>query len=148
MKTALCLALLIAVCVFTARAQEPYSNEFLEKASPEELDVYLNKALKLQQTGRTLNITGVAILGGTLVSSLLLADQLELGVVILAFFGGVAGLGTLAVGIPMNLTGKSRAERIRTYNNRGAVYLRFKPETQYHFATQNYKPALTLSICF
>ncbi len=64
-----------------------------------------------------MNIVGGSILGATAITSVVFADQLEMGVVVLAFFGGLAGLGTMAVGIPMNVTGKKRIERINTIKN-------------------------------
>lgn len=127
-----------------------YSLESLQNASDEELGYYHYKALKLQKTGKTLNIVGGSILGATVVSSAIFADQLELGVVILWLFGGITGLGTMAVGIPMNVTGKKRVERISTIKNMAFndITIGLKPCAQYNMTTQNYQPGIAVKIRF
>ena len=75
---------------------------------------------------------------------------MDLGVVVVGFIGGLAGLGTMAVGIPMNVTGKKRVERINTIKNTAydGIKIDLKPCAQYNLATQNYQPGVTLRISF
>lgn len=130
--------------------RKTYSLEYLKNASNEELQFYRYKAMKQQKTGKTLNIVGGSILGATVITSVTFADQLEMGVVVLAFFGGIAGLGSMVVGIPMSVTGKKRVERINAILNTACNGVTFdiKPNVQYNMMTKNYQPALTVRIRF
>ena len=79
-------------------------------------DYELNKALKLQKTGRTLNIVGAASLGVAAICAILGSDW-GFGVdswslIIIGGGGIIVGGSSLAIGIPINLTGKKRVERI------------------------------------
>lgn len=124
--------------------------ESLEKLSQEELNIYLDEALKLKKNGKTVTIVGGSILGATTISVILIGNSMDLGVVVVGFIGGLAGLGTMAVGIPMNVTGKKRVERINTIKNTAydGIKIDLKPCAQYNLATQNYQPGVTLRISF
>ena len=91
-----------------------YSDTNLKQASQKDLKIYLDKAEKLKKTGKTATIVG----GFALAAALLwgIADPLghELGTVLEAGIVGIAGLGTMAVGIPMRITGRIRVKRIKT----------------------------------
>lgn len=80
------------------------------------------------------------------------ADPLdhELGTMLEAGIVGIAGLGTMAVGIPMIITGKKRVTRINSLNSTvyNGIYIDFKPRAQYNFITQNYQPGVAISISF
>jgi hypothetical protein len=56
----------------------------------------------------------------------------------------------MAVGIPMNVTGKNRVERINTIKSTAydGVKIDLKPYAQFNPATQNYQPGVTLRIRF
>ena len=108
----LLIILIFFFSVTTTLAQKKYTQEYLESLSQVELDSCINKALKNQKTGKTLTFVGVGILGASFATSVIFIDQLELGAVLVMFFGGIAGLGTMAVGIPVNVNGKKRIERI------------------------------------
>ena len=146
--------LMLSFSVFAAQAQFDYSGEHLKMLSQEELDDYMNMALKLQRTGRVVNIVGVSILGGTVLTiagvALTASGDWALGAVVIAFFGGLAGVGTLAVGIPLNLTGKSRVNRINALNNTAfnKANIGIHPCTQYNFMTQSYQPGIAVKISF
>ena len=148
-------SILITIALFfffnlVSLAQEKYSVENLEKLSQEELKIYLDEALKLKKDGKTVTIVGGSILGATTISVILIGGSMELGVVVVGFIGGLAGLGTMAVGIPMNVTGKKRVERINTIKNTAYddIKIELKPCAQYNLATQNYQPGVTLRISF
>ena len=126
--------------------------ENLEKASQEELDMYMNKALKLQKTGKTFNIIGISCLG-TAVGSIILGATTNFddwGVIGICMITIPAGGASLATGIPMNLTGKSRVERINSIRSTAIhnVNIDVQPCVQYNLATQNYQPGMALRIRF
>lgn len=126
-----------------------YSLEYLQSAPGEESGYYLYKAEKLQETGKILNIVGASALGASILSIIAFGDQMELGVVLL-FFPAAAGIGTMAVGIPMNLTGKNRVKRINSIRNTAFndIKINLQPCAQYNLMTQNYQPGVTLKINF
>ena len=109
------------------------------------------KAQKLQKSGKTITIVGGSILGATVLATILFADQLGLGVVVLDFIGGVAGLGTMAVGIPMNITGKKRVKQMNANMNSAfdnGITIDLRPCAQYNLMIQNYQPGVMLRIRF
>ena len=150
MKLILTIIVLFFIFNLASQAQEKYSMESLEKLSQEELNIYLDEALKLKKNGKTVTIVGGSILGATTISVILIGRSMDLGVVAVGFIGGLAGLGTMAVGIPMNVTGKKRVERINTIKNTAydGIKIDLKPCAQYNLATQNYQPGVTLRISF
>ena len=91
-----------------------YSDTNLEQASPEDLKIYLDKAEKLKKDGKTATIAG----GFALVIALLwgIMDPLghDLGTVLEAGIVGIAGLGSMAVGITIRIIGSIRVNRINT----------------------------------
>ena len=150
MKTILTIIVLLFIFNVTSQTKEDYFIENLEKLSQEELNTYLDKALKLKKDGKTVTIVGGSILGATALSVIVIGKKMELGVVVVGFVGGLAGLGTMAVGIPMNVTGKKRIERINTIKSTAynGISIDIKPCTQYNFVSQNYQPGMTLRITF
>ena len=150
MKLILTIIVLFFIFNLASQAQEKYSMESLEKLSQEELNIYLDEALKLKKNGKTVTIVGGSILGATTISVILIGNSMDLGVVVVGFIGGLAGLGTMAVGIPMNVTGKKRVERINTIKNTAydGIKIDLKPCAQYYLASQIYQPGVILRICF
>ncbi len=154
MKKITITTLLLFIVSFAVQAQKNYSLESLEKASAEELNTYLNKAIKLQKSGKTVNIVGCSILGATAVTigGIAIADKGDwaLGAAAIGFLGGLAGIGTLAVGIPMNITGKNRVKRVKkvqeTVFNDADIDL--QPCIYYNLLTQDYQPGAALRIRF
>ena len=143
----------LAISVIS-HAQKPYSQENLQNLTNEELDVFYNKALKLQKTGRTLNIVGVSSLGVTAVAAILGSDWgfgVDSWSLILIAGGGIIVGGTsLAIGVPLNLTGKKRVEMINsirgtTFNN---ININLQPCAQYNLMTQRYQPAVSVKVNF
>ncbi len=146
--------LVLCLLVSFVQAQSPYSVENLQKLSQEELDVYYNKALKLQKTGRVFNIIGGTSLGVVGVCAVLGNDATfgvdSWAIIIIAGAGMIVGGTSFAIGIPTNLIGKSRVKRIDSIRNTAFKNLTFDliPGAQYNLITQNYQPALTLRIRF
>jgi hypothetical protein len=154
MKKITFVYLLLFCIILNGMAQKPYSEAHLQNLSQEELEPYLVKARKLQKTGKTVNIVGGSILGGTAATILGMAiiddGDWALAAAVVAFFGGVAGVGTLAVGIPMNVTGKKRVERINALINTTfhGQKIELTPCTQYNQFSQKYQPGVTLRLSF
>jgi hypothetical protein len=107
----------------------------------------MHKAQRLQKSGKTVTTVG----GITVGTSLLTALVVDWGMAeVLLGFSALAGLGTMAVGIPINLTGKKRIERINSIDNTAVndIGINIQPCAQYNLVTQNYQPGLKLNIRF
>ncbi len=135
-------------------AQKPYSIENLQSLSQEDLGLYQLGAQKLQNTGRTLNIIGVSSLGTTVVAGILGSDW-GFGVdswslIIIGGSGILLGGASLVVGIPMNLTGKKRVEKINSLTNKAfhEVKLEIMPVADYNQLVQKYQAGITLRLSF
>lgn len=153
MKRISFIIMLFFLLNLVSQAQKPYSSENLKQLSQEELDSCLNKALKLQKSGKTVNIIGGVIVGTGVLTAGTLALAVEGSEMIVAaalIFSGITGLGTLMVGIPMNSTGKKRVERINNIKDTAfnGITIDLKPCTQYNLMTQNYQTGITLRIRF
>lgn len=96
-----------------------YSLEYLERASQEDLNTYLNKAKKLKKTGKILNIVGGISYGAVVISAILGADWgfgVDSWVLIGIASGGLIVGGTsFIIGIPVLIVGKKRVEKIKTF---------------------------------
>ena len=152
MKILPIIILLLFLVNLTSHAQKEYSLENLEKASQEEIDVYLSKALKLQKSGKTTTKVGVSTFGVSILGIIALNVFIEdPGMVPLIFIPpALAGLGTTAVGIPIKIAGKKRVERINSV--RGTAFfdaiIELKPCVHYNLAAQKYQPGITFRIIF
>ena len=148
------IILLLLIAPVTCGAQNEYSLENLETYSQDELDMYLEKALKRQKTGKVVTIVGGSILGATALSIGIMAiidsGDWALAAAGIAFLGGITGLGTMAVGIPMNISGKKRVERINSVKNKSysQITLDLSPSFQYNRVINHHQPCLTLKIKF
>ena len=149
MKKYMPLILLFVLINYSSYAQKEYSVANLEQASQEELNTYLDKALKLQKSGKTVAWVGVITFGVSTATMFATSEALEMGALIFAF-PALAGLGAMTVGISMNVTGKKRVERINAINNTANSGIKFnlQPCAQYNMMTHNYQPGVTLSIRF
>ena len=117
-----------------------------------ETDTELIRALKLQKTGRTLNIVGGASLGVVVVSGIL-GGPVGVDTWALIIIGGgamIIGGTSFAIGIPMNIIGKKRVAQINSIKNTAynGITLDLKPCAQYDLITQTYQPAVMLRISF
>lgn len=149
MKKIVLATIMLFAVLFTVKAQKTYSKEHLQQASVEELEIYYNKALKHQKAGRILNISGISVLGVSGVGIVAFGSSMGMAA-ILFVFPVAAGIISLAVGVPMNLTAKSRIERIDKLRNtvvrNVAIELALSP--QYNYISRRYESALILRIRF
>jgi hypothetical protein len=150
MKTILAIILLFFIFNLASQAQGKYSLESLGNLSQEELNIYLDEALKLRKNGKIVTIVGGVALATAVVWGITDPLDHELGTVLEAGIVGILGLGTMAVGIPMIISGKNRVERINTIENTAynSISIDLKPCINYNFITQNYQPGATLRISF
>jgi hypothetical protein len=150
MKSILTILALFFVFNLACQAQNKYSLDSLKQCTQEELNIYLEESLKLKKNGKTVTIIGGAALAAAVIWGITDPLDHELGTVLEAGIVGIAGLGAMAVGIPMNITGKKRVARINSI--RGTAFKRInidiKPLTQYNLLTQSYQPGVTLKISF
>lgn len=135
--------------MLASHAQKDYSLENLRSLSQEELDVYLNKALKLQSSGKTYTIIGVSALGAV---ALTIPFDSSGGMVAAtaAIFVGIPAIGLTTVGISRNSKGKKGIERINSIKNTvfNDIIFDLKPFVQYNQISRNYQPGVTLRIRF
>lgn len=150
MKKKLTIGLFLIILAFTSQAQKLYSKENLEKASIEDLSLYLEKAQKLKKTGVTLSIAGPVIF------------ILGYGLGTATWSGGTSGMWTIGlgmliigpivtlVGLPMLFAGSSRIKRINAIKSTAfnGIKMDLAPSGIYNYATQNYQPGITLRIRF
>lgn len=112
---------LLCFSLLAVQAQSKYALENLESLSQEELDIYLNKALKLQKTGKIFTSVGgsmVAVGLMTAVTAGFTSNDLNgLGIMALGAVTTASGVGIVLIGIPVKVTGKKRVERISTIRN-------------------------------
>jgi hypothetical protein len=152
MKKITIISLVLFLFTFSVQSQKVYSVENLEQTSQEDLNTYLDKALKLQKDGKKVTNIGLIILGADVlfVTGMIVADKIDMGTAVLAGLTMYAALGTMAVGIPMNITGKKRIEKIKTIKSTAdnGIKIDLKPCTQYNLASQNYQPGVTFRISF
>ncbi len=132
--------------------RKTYSVENLQNATGEELEYYLYKAKKLQKTGRTFNIIGASFIG-LLAGTVILENAAHTdpwGTILVGIIAVPAAGASFVIGIPTNLTGKNRVERINTIKGTGFndVGIDLQPCIQYNLSSQNYQPGITLKIRF
>ena len=149
MKKVSIICLLLFLFAFAGQSQKIYSVENLEQASQEDLNTYLDKALKLKKNGKTVIIVGTVALGAVALSIPLDATGGMIAASA-AIFVGIPALAATTVGISMNTKGKKRVKRINTIKNTAydGIKIDLKPCVQYNLATQNYQPGVTLRISF
>jgi hypothetical protein len=150
MKKILAIGLLIIMIAFESNAQKIYSKQNLEKASQEDLNLYLNKAKKTKKTGTILTIVGpIAFVGGTA----LFIDGFDSDSTTEGATGAYLSLGGMvstAVGLPLLITGSSRVNKINRIKNAkfNGVTMEFAPYNFYNCQAQTYQLGLTLRVRF
>lgn len=131
--------------ISTLFSQGLYSKENLEKASLEELDLYLTKAQKLKKTGGFISIAGssTAIVGIILMAS---GENTAYVGYPLSFIG----LGATVIGIPILATGSSRVKKVsKIWNTKyNMVVMDLVPCSIYNYQTQNIQPVIKVRIRF
>ncbi len=144
---------IIVLCFFlvglASQAQRTYSLENLQRVSQEELDIYMNKALNLQKSGKTVRIVGTVVFGTS--AFILIGFGSHMGFEgFIYVYSGLAGLAIMTTGITMNVTGKKRVERINMVKNTAFNDIRIdlQPCAQYNLASHHYQPGISLKIKF
>lgn len=126
-------------------SQGLYSKENLEKASSEDLLLYLTNAQKLKKTGGIITIAGssTAIVGIILMAS---GENTAYAGYPLSFIG----LGATVIGIPILATGSSRVKKVsKIWNTKhNMVFMDLVPCSLYNYQTQNIQPGMRIRISF
>lgn len=150
MKKLFIISLLLLSFVLTSQAQKRYSLENLEKLSQEELDLYLEKALKKNKIGKKLVTVSAISIGAATIYAILDPFDHELGALVPFGIAVYLGVPAITVGIPMQIVNKKRVGRINGLKNTGynGIKIDLKPCAQYNFVSQNYQPGITLRIKF
>ena len=136
---------LIFLFISASFSQGLYSKENLEKASSEDLLLYLTNAQKLKKTGGIITIAGssTAIVGIILMAS---GENTAYVGYPLSFIG----LGATVIGIPILATGSSRVKKVsKIWNTKhNMVLMDLVPCSLYNYQTQNIQPGMTIRISF
>ncbi len=132
-----------------AQKQKIYSVTNLEQASQEDLNIYLDKALKLKKNGKTAAIVGASALGASIIYIIIdpaMAFMSDLNVLYL----GVPAIVTTTVGAIMLTKGSARVKRINKIKKTAnyGIMIDLKPCVQYNLVTQDYQPSVRLRISF
>ena len=114
------------------------------------MNIYLDEALKLKKNGKTVTIIGGSAFVAGVVWVFLDPLEHEIGTVLEGGILSIAGLCTMAVGIPMIITGKKRVERINTIKSTAynGISIDIEPCTHYNFINQDYQPGIKFRIRF
>jgi hypothetical protein len=146
MKNFSIVALLLILFAMAGKTQGSYSQKNLEKASKEDLSLYLTKAQKQKKAGRVITIVGssTVIAGGVLI-----ATNRETAFY-MGFFTGLAGLGIAAIGLPILATGSSRVKKVSKLwkTKYSATLIDLVPCSLYNYGTQHIQPGISLRIRF
>ena len=144
------LVSLLFLFTISSFAQKIYSVTNLEQASQEDLNNYLNKALKLKKNGKTVTIVSVSTVGATIIYGLIDPFDHGLGALGPFVYLGIPALATTAVGATMQITGSKRVKRINNIKNTASydIKINLKPCAQYNLVTQEYQPSVRLRIRF
>lgn len=147
MNKIITLIILFIFLSITSDAQNKYSDENLRNYSEEELNTYLQKAMKLRKTGGTLAIIGggVVAISGTW---LLVGDYGLEGII--GAWVLIGGLGFMTVGIPMRIVNTNRIDRINNILNPVSAHRRIDimPEILTNYSTNSYSPGIKIRITF
>lgn len=143
--------MLLVFLTICCNAQGIYSRQNLEQSNSEELNQYLDKANKIKKAGTNLLIAGpVTSASGYLLASLAASGKGGSGMFGLGFIMMLSGPVCMLVGLPLLIAGTTRYNRIMDIKNSGfsKVEFHFAPERIYNFASKNYLPGMSFTICF
>ena len=148
MNKILAIGLFLILLTSVSQAQKIYSTGNLEQSSQEELNAYLDKAINLRQTGKTLTIIGGVTTG--VAGLYLISGKGGLGEFAIASLSGLGGLSLMTGGIITRTTNSKRIERINEIMKPASASLRIYliPDIQYNSFTQNYFPGVGIRITF
>jgi hypothetical protein len=139
-------AMLLFLFMSVSFSQGLYSKENLEKASPEELLLYLKKAQKLKKAGGVITIAGSAavLTGGVLISLTREASGYA------GIYTALGGLGATVIGLPIFLAGSSRVNKVSNIWNShyNTAQIDLVPCTLHNPHTQHIHPGISLRMRF
>ena len=138
MKKITVIGLLLIHFAFASHSQSFYSNQNLEKASPEVLKIYLDMAKSQRLIG------AILIIAGPVTYITVNNSRMDLGTAaILYLFGTV---GTL-VGIPVLIVGSTRVNRVK-HTLSGRAFIEMAPCRFQNPLAQKHQAGVTLRIRF
>ena len=141
---------------FNGKAQSVYSKQNLEKATQEDLNVYLQKAKKTRTIGLKLSITGTLMV----VSGFSIANNTWGG---WGWFGetndslwgtgvivAITGISATLVGLPLLIEGSTRVKRIKEIQNTAfnGVEFDLAPCIFYNPQPNNHPVGITIKVSF
>ncbi|MDX8339769.1 hypothetical protein SLH46_11280 [Draconibacterium sp. IB214405] len=142
----LCLILILAM--FSANAQRTYSTKNLERLSSEELFLYYQKSLNLQDKGQYVAFIGVPMaLVGIVAGSLAGGGDSDFLVATSATLMAVGSAASI-IGFTLFMAGSTRVDRINKVRRTYAMQLELLPGGLYCTQTHNYTPGITLRLKF
>lgn len=150
MKKISATGFLIILISLSGYSQGTYSKQKLEKASQEDLDLYLGKALKLKKAGSILTIAGPAsFLTGVVFAGASMAGGTE-GMYKFGLGMVFAGMGATAAGIPILITGSTRVKKVKKAMSKsgGIASINMIPCGLLNFESQKFQPGIRLKIMF
>ncbi len=132
-----------------AQKQKTYSVTNLEQASQEDLNIYLDKALKHKKNGKTVTIVGASALGVSIIY-IIIDPAMALMSGLNVYYLGVPAIVTTTVGAIMLTKGSARVKRINKIKKTAnyGIMIDLKPCVQYNLVTQDYQPSVRLRISF
>ena len=132
-----------------AQKQKIYSVTNLEQASQEDLNIYLDKALKHKKNGKTVTIVGASALGVSIIY-IIIDPAMALMSGLNVFYLGVPAIVTTTVGAIMLTKGSARVKRINKIKKTAnyGIMIDLKPCVQYDLATQDFQPSVSVRISF
>ena len=156
MKRVFFIGLLFMLLALICQSQGVYSKQNLEKATPEDLNLYMRKAKKTKTAGTILTIVGpIAFVGGGALSYDAFGgndpygggSEAELATGVILMLGGMV---STVVGLPLLITGSSRVKKINRIKNAkfNGVTMEFAPCNFYNYQAQNHQLGLTLRVKF
>lgn len=113
MKTVAFIGILGFLLASNCFSQNVYSKQNLEKASTENLDIYLKKAHIVKSGGSTVTVIGLI---STVAGVVFLSTGKET-YAYTGFYLSVFGLGVTAIGLPILYTGSLRIKKINDIKN-------------------------------
>jgi hypothetical protein len=150
MKKNLSVISLFIVLSLSGHAQGIYSKQNLAKASREDLELYLDKAVKITRAGAIFSIAGSA----SFVSGLVIAGSSSgRGTEESYRFGlglTVAGFCSSVIGLPILITGTSRIGKVIEAKNasKETASINLAPSTNYNYETHKFQSGVKLKIIF
>jgi len=149
MKKILFIGLFFILFAFICQAQSVYSKQNLEKASQEDLNLYLRKAKKTRTAGAVLSITGplMVVSGYAIANYAWETNETLWGTGVVLIFTGYI---TTLVGLPVLITGSTRVKRIKEIKNTAfnGVRMDLAPCNFYSYQTHKHQLGVTLRVSF